>query len=84
MYLENKIYAEEDPSWIGNKYRILKIIHPRWWNPLFWLAVLFDPIIEGFIATYKKCDETSYISSFYYGVSESSRDICNFFHRFRI
>ena len=88
MYLENKnkIYPDNDTDWIGNPFqkRSMFLFYPRKWNPLFWILVFTTPVISGIGGIITRLDETSHLSSFFYGMSEASRDICNFFHRYKV
>lgn len=47
MSRKKKIYADQDPNWGGRDLRYWELIFPRWWNPLFWLAVITLPFIAG-------------------------------------
>lgn len=47
MLREKRVYADQDPNWEGKDLKYWKIIFPRRWNPVFWLAVITFPIIAG-------------------------------------
>lgn len=48
-----------------------KVFFPRWWNPLFWMAVIAFPLIAA-------------ITAFTVGIYELTCEIWTFFHKYKI
>ena len=84
MNEQNKIYADKSPDWIGKENKLWNIFFPRWWNPLFWTLVFIAPIIDSIDCVCHKGDENGYIFPFFYGLSESAKEVCDFFQKYKV
>ena len=71
MSRKKKIYADQDPYWGGRNMKYWKGFFPRWWNPLFWMAVIAFPLIAA-------------ITAFTVGIYELTCEIWTFFHKYKI
>lgn len=86
MLKYNKIYAHKSSGWkeLTKENFLWNIFYPRWWNLLFWTLIFFYPIYAGIHYAYCKIDNDGFMSSFFYGVSESSREVCNFLQVYKV
>lgn len=86
MSQQNKTYADKSNDWkeLIEENFLWNLFYPRWWNPLFWILVFITPLVRAFHYTFHKIDEDGFISSFFYGLSESAKDVCNFFQMYKV
>lgn len=82
--MRKKFYADEDPIWLDEVGIMGYVFLPRWWNPLFWLYLIFSPITTSVYAAYTDKDDRGKLYLFFSALSSYFDDVSDFFARYRI
>ena len=79
-----KTYADEDPVWSEESGMVGVICFPRWWNPLFWLFIIFMPFLESLFDAITDHDERGGLYLFFSSMSLNMERISDFFAKYKI